>query len=88
LDARRLALATVLAGTAPAGRAKKAPAAAPATPPTSPALTRDEAKAHAAEIFDKLDFNHDGVFNGRYEAAAKPVWARCSTGWTPTMMVR
>jgi hypothetical protein len=31
-----LALATVLAGTSPAGRAKKAPAAAPATPPAPP----------------------------------------------------
>lgn len=71
MGARMIALAlagTVLAGpmlAAPAlAAAKKKPAAAaPATPPAPPALTRDEAKAHAAEIFDKLDFNHDGVFN-------------------------
>jgi hypothetical protein len=41
-------------------------------PRPAPALTRDEAKAHAAEIFDHLDFNKDGVFNeadmkARYE---------------------
>jgi hypothetical protein len=71
MGARMIALAlagTVLAGpmlAAPAlAAAKKKPAAAaPATPPAPPALTRDEASAHAAEIFDKLDFNHDGVFN-------------------------
>jgi hypothetical protein len=70
MGTRMIALAlagTVLAGpvfsTQALAAAKKPAAAAPATPPAPPALTRDEARAHAAEIFDKLDFNHDGVFN-------------------------
>lgn len=71
MGTRMIALAlagTVLAGPMLAGPAlaaakKKPTAAAPATPPASPALTRDDARAHAADIFDKLDFNHDGVFN-------------------------
>jgi hypothetical protein len=43
--------------------AAKTVAAKPAEPDAPPALTREAAKAHAAEIFDRLDFNHDGVFN-------------------------
>jgi len=70
-----LALAGSMLATAPAMAATKAkakPAATKTAPDQPPALTRDEAKAHAAEIFDHLDFNKDGTFNeadmkARYE---------------------
>jgi Ca2+-binding EF-hand superfamily protein len=80
LRSRMIALAlagSMLTGAmiaAPASAATKAKPAATkkAAPDQPPALTRDEAKAHAAEIFDHLDFNKDGTFNeadmkARYE---------------------
>ncbi|WP_068093317.1 EF-hand domain-containing protein [Novosphingobium rosa] len=80
LRSRLIALAltgSMLAGTlvavpASAATRKAKPAATKTAPDQPPALTRDEAKAHAAEIFDHLDFNKDGTFNeadmkARYE---------------------
>ena len=60
-----LALAgSMLAGSSLSGMALAATKKpAPATAPAEPALTREEARQHAADIFDKLDFNHDGVVN-------------------------
>jgi hypothetical protein len=62
----------MVAVPASAATKKAKPAATKTAPDQPPALTREEAKAHAAEIFDHLDFNKDGVFNeadmkARYE---------------------
>jgi Ca2+-binding EF-hand superfamily protein len=63
-------MALALAGTVLAGPMLAAPALAAAKKPApaaaaeqEPALTREEARQHAAAIFDQLDVNHDGVVN-------------------------
>lgn len=60
---------TALAATQPA-----APTATPAAPAAPEGLTREDARKHAIEIFDRLDFNHDGIVNEADGKARRDAW--------------
>ncbi|MDE1915048.1 MAG: EF-hand domain-containing protein [Sphingomonadales bacterium] len=61
----------MLAGTVLAATKKPAQTSAA---PAAMGLTRDDARKHAIEIFDRLDFNHDGVVNAEDGKARRDAW--------------